>query len=136
MGVVIMPEPGFAGMSPAIGNGVRFTNGGTEESWVPGVPTFAGLEEADSKVLSDWLKRAGVRGIDAALDLSVRPWGVSGAGAIIGVFDAGDDRASWLIVGHGSGWTLARCADSFVSDVMTSLPAVLALIDADRAIEG
>ena len=63
------------------------------------------------------------------------PWGVSGAGAIVGVFAGGDDRASWLIVGHGSGWTLARCADGFVSDVMTSLPAVLALIDADRAIE-
>jgi hypothetical protein len=136
MGVVIMPEPGFAGMSPAVGNGVRFTNGGGEESWVPGLPTFAGLDEMDRKVLADWLNGAGVRGIDAALDLSVRPWGVSGAGAIIGVFDAGDDRASWLIVGHGSGWTLARCADSFVSDVMTSLPAVLALIDADRATEG
>lgn len=66
------------------------------------------------------------------MDLSVRPWGVSNVGAIIGVFDTGQDKASWLIVGSGSGWALARCADGFVSDVMTSLPAILALIDAHR----
>jgi hypothetical protein len=135
MCAVVMPELGTAYIRPAVGKGIRFTNGGGEESWVPGSPTFTGLDDANRQVLSDWLDRAGVLGIDAALDLSVRPWGVSGAGAIVGVFAGGDDRASWLIVGHGSGWTLARCADGFVSDVMTSLPAVLALIDADRAIE-
>ena len=106
---------------------------GGGETWVPGSPTFTGLDEADSKVLSTWLDRASARGIEAAMDLSVRPWGVSNVGAIIGVFGAGEDRASWLVVGHGTGWTLARCSDGFVSDVMTSLPAVLALIDADRA---
>jgi hypothetical protein len=37
------------------------------------------------------LDYAGARGIDAATDLSVRPWGVTGAGAIVGVFDAGND---------------------------------------------
>lgn len=132
--MVIMPEPGSVGMSSAVGNGVRFTDGGGEETWVPGSPTFTGLDDTDRNVLSGWLDRAGARGIDAAMDLSVRPWGVSGVGAIIGVFDAGEDRASWLIVGHGSGWTLARCADGFVSDVMTSLPAALALIDAGRPI--
>jgi hypothetical protein len=120
-------------MSFALTNGVRFTTSGGEEAWVPGSPTFAGLDEDDQQILSAWLDRAGARGIDAALDLSVRPWGVSGVGAIIGVFGAGEDRASWLIVGHGPGWTLARCADGFVSDVMSSLPAILALIDADRA---
>jgi hypothetical protein len=66
------------------------------------------------------------------MDLSIRPWGVNGAGVIIGIFDTGEDRASWLIVGHNTGWTLARCGDGFISDVMTSLPAVLALIDAER----
>lgn len=101
---------------------------------MPGLPTFTGLDDADRHILSAWLHRAGARGIDAAMDLSVRPWGVSGVGAIIGVFDVGQDRASWLIVGHGSGWTLARCADGFISDEMTSLPAVLALIDADRTV--
>ncbi len=91
-----------------------------------------GLDDADQDTLSAWLSRAAARGIDAAIDLSVRPWGVSGVGAIIGVFDVGRDQASWLIVGHGCDWTLARCADGFISPVMISLPAVLALIDADR----
>jgi hypothetical protein len=122
-------------MSFAVCNGVRCTAGRGEETWVPGSPTFAGLDDADRHILSDWLDRAGARGIDAAMDFSVRPWGVTGAGAIIGVFHAGHDKASWLIVRHGSGWTLARCRDSFVSDVMISLPAILALIDADRAPE-
>jgi hypothetical protein len=117
----------------AISSGVRFTAGG-EETRVPAPPTFTGLNDADCHILSAWLDRAGTLGIDAAVDLSVRPWGVSGVGAIIGVFDAGQDRASWLIVGHGSGWTLARCVDGFISDVTNSLPAVLALIDADRAV--
>jgi hypothetical protein len=125
-------------MSLAVSRGVRFIAGGIEETWVPGLPIFRGLDEADRQILSAWLSRVGSagggsRGIDAAMDLSVRPWGVSGVGAIIGVFEPGQDRASWLIVGHGSGWTLARCADGFVSDVMSSLPAVLMLIDADRA---
>jgi hypothetical protein len=70
------------------------------------------------------------------MDLSVRPWGVNGAGVIIGVFDAGEDRASWLIVGHSAGWTLARCGDGFISDVMISLPAALALIDTGRGVDG
>jgi hypothetical protein len=105
-------------------------------TWVAGSSTFAGLDEADRQMLSGWLTHARARGIDAVMDLSVRPWGVSGAGVIVGVFNAGEDRASWLIVGHGTGWTLARCGDGFVSDVMTSLPAVLALIDAGRVVEG
>jgi hypothetical protein len=123
----------FAVSDSAISNGVRFTTGGSEVTWVPGPPTIMGLDDADRRILSAWLSAARARGIDAAMDLSVRPWGVSGVGAIIGVFDIGQDRASWLIVGHGSGWTVARCADGFISDEMSSLPAVLALIDADRA---
>ncbi len=39
-----------------------------------------------------WLDDAGTRGIDAAMDLSVRPWGIAGAGAIVGVFEAGRKR--------------------------------------------
>ena len=68
------------------------------------------------------------------MDLSVRPWGIAGAGAIVGVFEAGKEKASWLLLRHWSGWTLARCADGFVSDAMMSLPAILALIDADRTL--
>ncbi len=123
----------FAINASAISNGIRFTSGRGEETWVSGSPTFAGLDDADRHFLSAWLDCARARGIDAALDLSVRPWGISGAGVIIGVFSEGQDQASWLIVGHGCRWTLARCADGFVSEEITSLPAVLALIDADRA---
>jgi hypothetical protein len=99
---------------------------------VAALSTFAGLDDADREALSTWLRGAGARGIDAAMDLSMRPWGVSGTGAIIGVFDAGEDRAAWLIVSQHTGWALARCADGFVSDVMNSLPSALALIDAQR----
>jgi hypothetical protein len=128
-------------MSLAVSSGVQFMTGGVEETWVPGSPIFTGLDEADQQILSAWLSRVGSRGrgalgIDAAMDLSVRPWGVSGVGAIIGVFEPGQDRASWLIVGHGSGWTLARCADGLISEVMTSLPAVLTLIDAEWGAPG
>ncbi len=54
-------------------------------------------------MLSDWLDHAGARGIDAAMDLSVRPWGVAGAGAIVGVFEAGKEKASWLLLRHWAG---------------------------------
>jgi hypothetical protein len=121
-------------MNLAASNGVGFTVGDNRGTWVAGSSTFAGLDDADQQILADWLARAGGRGIDAAMDLSVRPWGVSGAGVIIGVFVAGEDCASWLIVGHNAGWTLARCGDGFISDIMTSLPAVLALIDASRMV--
>jgi hypothetical protein len=123
-------------MGFAASSGVGFTAGGDKGTWVAESSTFVGLDDADQQILADWLARAGARGIDAAMDLSVRPWGVSGAGVIIGVFDTGEDRASWLIVGHHTGWTLARCGDGLISDVMTSLPAVLALIDAGRVVGG
>jgi hypothetical protein len=119
-------------MSFAINDDVRFTVDRGEETWVPGTGTFAGLDDADQHILLDWLDRAGARGIDAALDLSVRPWGVTGAGAIVGVFEAGKNQASWLLVRHGSGWVLARREDGYVSDEMLTLPIILALIDAHR----
>jgi hypothetical protein len=121
-------------MSFAASEGVRFTAGRAEETWVPRARTNAGLDDSDRQVLADWLDDAGTRGIDAAMDLSVRPWGVAGAGAIVGVFEAGKEKASWLVLRHRAGWTLARCADGFVSDALISLPAILALIDADRTL--
>jgi len=123
-------------VSNVVGSGVGFNAGGAKGTWVAGSSAFAGLDDADRQILSGWLERARARGIDAVVDLSVRPWGVGGTGVIVGVFDAGEDRASWLIVGHRTGWTLARCGDGFISEVMTSLPAVLALIDAGRVVEG
>jgi hypothetical protein len=135
MARISTPPHGADGGSgtPAVLDDAHFTPRRTEETWVPRAQTFVGLDDADRQALSDWLQRAGVRGIDA-MDLSVRPWGVTGAGAVVGVFEAGKDRASWLVVRHGSGWTLARCSDGFVSDVMASLPAILSLIEVDRAL--
>jgi hypothetical protein len=113
----------------ATAENVRFTAGRDEGTWVPGAGTFAGLDTSDRQVLSDWLDRAGARGIDVVMDLSLRPWNIAGVHAIVGVFEAGKGSASWLVVQAGSGWLLARCQDGFVSDEMTSLPAALALID-------
>jgi hypothetical protein len=123
-------------MSFAVNNGVRFTAGRGEETWVPGTGTFAGLDDDDRHTLSDWLDRAGMRGIDTAMDLSARPWGISDADAIVGVFEAGKDTASWLIVRSRFKWVLARCPDCFISDEMESLPAILALIESSRALGG
>jgi hypothetical protein len=120
---------GPSGMSFAINDGVRFTAGRGEETWVPGARIFAGLDDAERRVLLDWLDRACARGIDLVMDFSMRPWNISGVCAIVGVFEAGQGSASWLIVRAGSGWLLARCADGFVSDEMISLSAVLRLIE-------
>jgi hypothetical protein len=116
-------------MSFAATASVRFTAGRGEGTWVPGTGTFAGLDDADRMVLADWLDRAGVRGIDLAMDFSSRPWNVSGVRAIVGVFEAGHAQASWLLVRSSSGWMLARCSDGFVSNETNLLPAILALID-------
>jgi hypothetical protein len=101
---------------------------------VPRAQTYAGIDEADRLALLEWLDSAAPRGIDAVMDLSVRPWGIAGTGTIVGVFEAGKEDASWLLIRHWGGWTLVRCADGFVSDAMMSLPATLALIDADRTL--
>ena len=117
-------------MSFAVKDGVRFTAGRGKETWVPAARTFAGLDDADRRILAGWLDRAGARGIEVALDLSMRPWNIAGVQAIVGVFEAGRNSASWLLVRSSAGWMMARCDDGFVSDEMISLPAVLALIDA------
>jgi hypothetical protein len=122
------------GVRFAASEGVRLTIGRGKETWVPRAQTYAGLDDFDRQVLSDWLDDASARGIDAAMDLSVRPWGIAAAGAIVGVFEAGKETASWLLLRHWAGWTLVRCADGFVSDAMMSLPAILALIDGDRTL--
>ncbi len=89
------------------------------------------LDEADVRLLGGWLDHAGTSGIDAVLDLAVRPWNIVGADAILGVFESDKNQASWLIVRGVSGWTVARCSDGFVSDVSICLADILSLIDAD-----
>jgi hypothetical protein len=120
------------GMGFAVASNVRFTTGRDEATWVLPAGTFKGLDAADRQLLSDWLDDAD--GIDTVTDFSLRPWNIQGAGTILGVFETGEERASWLIVGYGSGWLAVRCADGFISDVSISLADILGLIDQQRAI--
>ncbi len=93
--------------------------------------TFTGLGPTDRRLLAAWLDRAADTGIDTVLDLASRPWNITGSSAIVGVFETNREHASWLIVRYGSGWTLARCADGFISDVSATLPDILRIIDAE-----
>jgi hypothetical protein len=121
---------GSVGMTFAVTSDDRFNTGRGEATWVLPAGTFTGLDTADRQVLSDWLDSA--LGIDTVMDFSVRPWNVAGTTAIFGVFEVGQDQATWLIVRHTSGWMLVRCSDSSVSDVMVLLPDILDLIDEQR----
>jgi hypothetical protein len=91
--------------------------------------TFMALDSASRDVLTDWLARAGTGPIDTVIDLSLRRWNVAGPRSIIGVFEKGNDSASWLIIGYGSWWILARCGDGHLSDPRASLAETLSLID-------
>jgi hypothetical protein len=115
------------GMSFAVKSDVHFNADWGEATWVLRAGTFTGLDTADRQVLSDWLDDAS--GIDTVMDLAARSWNIAGASAILGVFEPDRDQASWLIVRHGSGWTVARQADGFVSDVLDSLQEILGLLD-------
>lgn len=117
-------------MTFAVGSDVRFYADRGEETRVSQAKIFTGLDIADQQALSDWLD--GAVGIDAVKDLTVRPWNIAGPRAILGVFETDQDQASWLIVRHGSGWTLARRADGLVSDVLELLADILGLIDEQR----
>ena len=109
---------------------IRFNAGGNGATWVLRAGSFTGLDSADRQALSDWLDAAD--GIDTVIDLALRDWDIVDAQAILGVFEPGNNKASWLIVRHVSGWTLARRSDGLVSDVVDSLPELLALLDRQR----
>jgi hypothetical protein len=109
----------------------RFTANRREASRVSQAGSFTRLDKADAQILADWLERAEARGIDAAIDLSVRPWNIAGVRFIVGIFEKDRSEASWLIVRCSAGWMLARCSDGFVSDVSVALSDTLALIGDD-----
>jgi hypothetical protein len=92
--------------------------------------SFKALDSTDRQALSDWLDHAS--DIDSVMDLAPRPWNISGASSILGIFEARRNQATWLMVRDASGWALARCQDGFVSDVFDSIPEILRLIDAQR----
>jgi hypothetical protein len=89
--------------------------------------TLAALDPADRDLLSAWLAARGR--IDIVLDLSSRAWHIPGDRTIIGVFEAGRQQASWLIVAERSVWVLAQCDDGTVSGPCTTLAEILTLID-------
>jgi hypothetical protein len=89
---------------------------------------FMGLDKADGQILSDWLEQAEARGIDAAIDLSVRPWHIASAPIIVGIFEKNRSKASWLLVRCPAGWMLAGCSNGSISDVSSRLTDILALI--------
>ena len=82
---------------------------------------FPGLGRADGRILLDWLERAEAIGIDAAVDLTARPWNIGGIGLILGVFEKHRREASWLVLRCDAGWVLAGCADGSVSTASVAL---------------
>jgi hypothetical protein len=89
--------------------------------------TLTALDPASRASLAAWL--AATDRIDAVLDLSSRAWRVPGDRTILGVFETGKPRATWLIVAEHSVWTLAACDTGRVSEPHTTLAEILTLID-------
>ncbi|PPQ27101.1 hypothetical protein [Rhodopila globiformis] len=84
------------------------------------------LDQASRASLAAWL--AAADHIDTVLDLSPRAWRVPGDRTILGVFEKGKPRATWLIVAERSVWTLAACDGGWVSEPRETLAEILALI--------
>jgi hypothetical protein len=88
-------------------------------------PVFDGLSPDECRYVREWQQTARVIGIDAVEDLKGRAWPCDIAGAVIGVFLAGDQAASWLVVKHNGAWAVARCADLTVSEAVATLAEAL-----------
>jgi hypothetical protein len=101
----------------------------SEVSAMPPAGRFEGLEDTDRQVLERWLAGVSHLGIDAAIDLSSRPWNLPASCVIIGVFKRGAKVASWLLVGDGLGWTLVNCATNDIAGAADTLASALALIE-------
>ena len=88
--------------------------------------TLTALDPASRESLAAWL--AAADRVDAVLDLSLREWRVPGDRIILGVFETGKPRASWLIVAEQSVWILGACDNGWVSEPRTTLADILTLI--------
>ena len=124
-----LAEQAAIGATITLHSGVHFRPARGNPSCVLQPGEFTGIDTTDRQILSDWLDQAGPGGIDTIIDLTLRPWQITGAQAIIGVFEKDKVEASWLMVRNRSGWVLARCNDRSISDVSAALPDILALID-------
>lgn len=94
--------------------------------WRAKAEAFAGLTPAERRELAKWLRHCS--DVSAVEDLSARSWNIPGARTILGVFEAGRDRASWLLIHDGWDWTVGSCDTGMVSDPPLPLHDVLALI--------
>jgi hypothetical protein len=90
--------------------------------------TFMDLNRADQEVLRDWMAVARASGVDAAIDFAERPWGAPQLDAVIGVFEAGHPKASWLLVRYQAQWVVVTIEDETISAVCATLARALALI--------
>jgi hypothetical protein len=92
---------------------------------VEATPAFEGLSPEECRYLRKWQRAARVAGIDSMEDLKGRAWPCDVDGAVIGVFMAGDQAASWLVVKHNGSWAVACCADFTVSEPVPTLAEAL-----------
>ena len=89
---------------------------------------FIGLSAQERRLLRDWRTAAWPAGVDAIEDLASRPWPHPISGIVIGVFEAGAESATWLVIGHNGSWAVASCAEGSVSPPFDSLAEALAVI--------
>jgi len=91
-----------------------------------------GLNAEERRHLLMWLESARASGIDATEDLRMRPWPVAISASIIGVFRAGDEMASWLVIGQNGLWTVVSVSEGGVLATLPSLTEALAVIHPPR----
>jgi hypothetical protein len=94
------------------------------------LPLSVPLEEREA--VADWLETARLNGIESVEDLCDRPWPVATDALILGVFRAGETRASWLVVGQPKRWAVASCETNEIIGTSDRLSGALALIVAAR----
>ena len=89
---------------------------------------FNGLSQDERNHLREWQQAARSVGVDGIEDLASRPWPCPIAGSVIGVFKAGSEAATWLVIGHNGTWAVAYCAENRVSPTFDTLAEALAAI--------
>jgi hypothetical protein len=94
---------------------------------------FAALSMDERNHLREWRVAARMIDVDAVEDLASRPWPVPITGTVIGVFQAGDEAATWLVIGQNGTWAVADCGMSRVSRSFYSLAEALAAIYPGRS---
>jgi len=95
---------------------------------------FGTLSNDERNHLREWQAAARIIGVDAIQDLASRPWPIEIGGTVIGVFQSGDEAASWLVIGQNGSWAVADCTDNQVSSSFYSLAEALASIYPGRRI--